>query len=107
MPRKTEKEMTAFSSFSEPNFFSNHVSNLDGFASSSSGKNSAEYMSALTPATIESPKFTTPRMSGQPSQGFLSLVSFSSSTLVTMPSGPRTTMDCFSGPRMRMPSMSA
>ena len=59
------------------------------------------------PLTMESRKVTTPRMTGRPSTGYLSRTSFSSSTLVTSPSGARTTMACFSGPRMRMPSMSA
>ena len=45
---------------------------------------------------------------GTPRMGYLSLMNCSSSTLVTScPPDERTTMACFSGPRMRMPSMSA
>ena len=77
---------------------------MEGLASSSSGKNSAEYMSAFTPETIDEAKFTTPRMSGH----FAMPVRFlSGSTFVTMPSGPRTTIDRLSGPCIIMPSISA
>ena len=57
-------------------------------------------MSAFTPDTMDEAKFTTPRMSGQPQMGWRSLMSFRSSTFVTSPSGERTTMACFCGPRI-------
>ena len=83
----------------------NHCSNLDGCASSSSsGKNSAEYMSAFTPDTIDEAKFTTPRISGHLATPVRFL---SGSTFVTRPSGPRTTMERLSGPCIMMPSIRA
>ena len=103
-PSTIESVTTAFSSFSEPNFPSNHFSNLLGSAFSSSGKKSAEYISAFTPPYIEEPKLTTPRISGQVIQP---LFFFSGSTFSTSPSGLRTTMARFSGPCIRMPSIRA
>ena len=65
-------------------------------------------MRAFTPLTMLSKNVTLPRMSGRPKTGYLSLMSFSSSSLTTRPpSGSRTTIACFSGPRIKMPSMSA
>ena len=64
-------------------------------------------MRALTPLTMLSRNVTLPRIRGRPRIGYLSLMSFSSSSLMTSPSGPRTTIHCFSGPRIKMPSMSA
>ena len=93
--------MTSLSSTLEGTWVSTHFSKGPGSSSSSSsGKNSAEYISARTPQTIEEPKLTTPRIKGRPKMGCLSLMSLRSSTFSTSPSGPRTTMDCFCGPRM-------
>ena len=104
-PRNTEKDTTAFSSFSLPSFCPSHCSNLDGCASaSSSGKNSAEYMSAFTPDTIDEAKFTTPRISGHLA---IPVRFLSGSTFLTRPSGPRTTIERLSGPCIIMPSISA
>ena len=50
---------------------------------------------------------TAPRRIGTPRMGYLLLMNFRSVTLVTSPSGERTTMASFSGPRMRIPSISA
>ena len=102
-PSTTESDTTNCWSFSDPSFFSSQRSNFDG-SPSSSGKKSAEYISALTPLTMEDPKLTTPRMSGHVRMLFLFLTG---STLVTSPSGPRTTMARLSGPCIRMPSISA
>ena len=104
-PSTTETVTTAFSSFSEPNFFSNHCSNLDGCSCSSSGKNSAEYMSAFTPFTMDDRKLTTPRMSGSARKPVCFLTG--SSLRSSVPSALRRTMARCSGPCMRMPSMSA
>ena len=72
------------------------------------GEDKADQVIAFTPLTMESRKFTTPRMNGYPIHGCLSLLSLSGSTRETsVPSLLRQTMACRSTPRMRMPSMSA
>ena len=56
---------------------------------------------------MESTKMTSPRMKGQPRAGCLSFTSFRGSTFSVMPSAVRQTMACLSGPRIRIPSISA
>ena len=102
-PRNTENVTTTCWSFSEPSLVSSHWSNLDG-SPSSSGKKSAEYMSAFTPFTIDEPKLTTPRMSGHVRMPVRFLIG---STFETRPSGPRTTTARLSGPCIKIPSISA
>ena len=71
-PKMTARVRKKEAAFSLPSLLSSHTSNLEGSSSSaspSSGKNSAEYISALTPLYIEPPKLTTPRIRGQPSTG--------------------------------------
>ena len=107
MPSTTAVPMMMFLPFSSPKCRSIQRSILPGSSCSSSGRRSAEYVSACMPLTIESRNTTTPRMSGQPRIGCFSLTRCSSSTFSTSPSSVRQTMACFSGPRMRMPSMRA
>ena len=64
----TASATTSFCSFSLPSFFSSHRSSFDG-SPSSSGKKSAEYISAFTPRTMESTKVTAPRSTGRPRMG--------------------------------------
>ena len=90
MPNTTATITKKEAAFSLPSFFSSHISSLEGSSgsSSSSGKNSAEYISAFTPSTMEATKVTTPRMMGSPNRGYLSLTSFSSlSRMASWPSG--------------------
>ena len=83
------------------------MSNLLGSSCWSSGRRLAEYVSALMPFTMESAKVTRPRMNGQPSTGCLSFTRLRGSTFSVSPFSVRQTMACLSGPRMRMPSISA
>ena len=108
IPRATETPMMSFFAVSPWKWALIHLSSLSSWAAcSSSGSCSAEYISAFTPCTRESKKFTTPRIRGTPRTGYRSFTSFSSSTLRMSPSCPRHTMASFLGPRMRMPSISA
>ena len=54
-----------FFKYREPSFFSSHISSLEGSSWYSSGERSADRISAFTPVTWESKKFTTPRIRGQ------------------------------------------
>ena len=79
-----------------------------GTDDTASGKKEAEYINALTPLAREEQKLKTPRSSGRPRAGCLSLMSTRSSTCSSNPpSGLRTTTAFFSGPSIIIPSMSA
>ena len=110
MPRITETVTKTEAARSLPRVRSSHASKRDGssVSPSSSGKNSAEYIRARTPSTMEATKVTIPRIRGRPSTGNRSLMNRSwLSRMARVPSGLRTTTACFFGPRIIMPSMSA
>ena len=69
MPKITARVTKKAAALSLPSLFSSQVSNLEGSSASSSGKNWAEYIRAVTPLYMESQKLNTPRMRGQPTMG--------------------------------------
>ena len=72
-PSSTARVVMTEVAFSLPRCFSSHCSSLESSYSAplspSSGKNSAEYIRAVTPLYMESAKFTMPRMKGRPNTG--------------------------------------
>ena len=110
MPSTTATVIKKEAAFSLPRCLSSQSSNREGSSgsSSSSGKKEAEYINAWTPLAREEQKLKTPRSSGRPRAGCLSLMSTRSSTCSSSPpSGLRTTTAFFSGPSIMIPSMRA
>ncbi len=86
--------------------FSNKL--ILGSATSSSSKNSAEYISALVPISIASISPTTPLINGRVKNlYFIPNVSSSSTFTSISPSGFLTAIEIFSGPLIITPSIRA
>ena len=107
MARTTEIAMVAFQAFSLPSFFSSHTSVLSGSYSSGTyfSRTSAEYIMVLVPVIRDTMKETTPLTRGTLDHFPRERVGWV--FMWMRPSGRRTAMAVFSGPRIMIPSIMA